>query len=366
VALVLCARAYSFLPVVAALMSLCVLGLCGCSAQNDSPRRRYMQAEEAALASDSPTSVRAPDESEAIDYDPWESFNEQTFSFNFNVLDRYALKPAAKVWSRALPEEVRHGLANAFDNLGMPRRFVNKVLQGRLPGAGEELARFVLNTTVGLAGFFDVGSRLGLRASDADTGQTLGVYGIKPGPYLVLPLLPPLTVRDAIGYAADSFMDPLSYFVTPLLADVGRSAGHTINERAANMTEYDDVEDTSLDLYAAVRNGFLQRRQKSIQDAIRDRERNWDRISNRFDEKNETLFGAGQQSPDSAPFANQKAPANVRVPTTSRDLTIIRNQVFVGCFQKRGLSSRALQHHPSGMQIVLLIAATVAPENDSE
>jgi phospholipid-binding lipoprotein MlaA len=288
-----------------------------------------MQAEEAALASDSPTPLRAPDESEAIDYDPWESFNEQTFSFNFDVLDRYALKPAAQVWSRALPEGVRHGLANAFDNLGMPRRFVNKVLQGRLPGAGEELARFVLNTTVGLAGFFDVGSRVGLQASDADTGQTLGVYGIEPGPYLVLPLLPPLTVRDAIGYAADSFMDPLSYFVTPLLADVGRSAGHTINERAANMTEYDDVEDTSLDLYAAVRNGFLQRRQKSIQDAIRDRERNWDRVSNRFDEKNETLFGAGQQSPDSAPFANQKAPANVQAPTTTRDLTIVRNQAQV-------------------------------------
>jgi phospholipid-binding lipoprotein MlaA len=162
-------------------------------------------------------------------------------------------------------------LANALDNLGMPRRFINKVLQMRLPGAAEELARFALNTTVGVAGFFDVASRLDLRKTDADTGQTLGVYGVKPGPYLVLPLLPPLTLRDAIGYAADSFMDPLSYFVTPLLADVGRSAAYTINERALNMTEYDDVEDTSLDLYAAVRNGYLQRRQKSIKDAIRDR-----------------------------------------------------------------------------------------------
>ncbi len=210
-----------------------------------------------------------------MDYDPWESFNEQSFSFNFDVLDHYALKPAAEVWSRALPEQVRHGLGNAFDNLGMPRRFVNKILQGRLPGASEELARFVLNTTVGLAGFFDAASRLGLKNSDADTGQTLGVYGIKPGPYLVLPILPPLTVRDAIGYAADWFMDPLSYFVTPLLADVGRSAAHTINERADNMTEYDDVEETSLDLYAAVRNGYLQRREKSIEDAERDREQTW-------------------------------------------------------------------------------------------
>jgi phospholipid-binding lipoprotein MlaA len=180
---------------------------------------------------------------------------------------------------------VRQSLANAFDNLAMPKRFVNKVLQGRLPGAGEELGRFVLNTTVGMAGFIDVASRLGLQSSDADTGQTLGVYGFKSGPYLVLPLLPPLTLRDAIGYAADSFMDPLSYFVTPILADVGRSAAHTINERAANMSEYDDVEDTSLDLYAAVRNGYLQRREESVRDAIGDQDRTWAMISNRSEEK---------------------------------------------------------------------------------
>ena len=90
-----------------------------------------------------------------MDYDPWESLNEKTFSFNFNVLDRYALKPAAKLWSEALPEPVRQSLANAFDNLAMPKRFVNKVLQGRVPRAGEELARFLLNTTVGVAGFFE-------------------------------------------------------------------------------------------------------------------------------------------------------------------------------------------------------------------
>jgi len=286
----------------AAVTLLCVVSLFGCSAKNNSSRIAY---EDAALASDSPTPLRTYDEIPAMDYDPWESFNERTFSFNFNVLDRYALKPAAKIWSEALPGAVRQSLANAFDNLGMARRFVNKVVQGRLPGAGEELARFVLNTTVGVAGFFDVASRLGLQESDADTGQTLGVYGVKPGPYLVLPFLPPLTVRDTIGYAADSFMDPLSYFVTPILADVGRSAGRTINERAANMTEYDDVEDTSLDLYAAVRNGYLQRRQKSIKDAICDRDRAWENISNHFDEKNETLFGASQQIFDCAPSVNQ-------------------------------------------------------------
>ncbi len=162
--------------------------------------------------------------SEQIDYDPWESFNDKTFYFNFNVADHYAIKPAAEVWAKTFPAQVRQSLANAFYNLAMPKRFVNKVLQGRLPGAGIELTRFVLNTTVGVAGLFDVASRVGLEKSDADSGETFALYGGEPGPYLVLPLLPPLDVRDAFGFAADSFMDPLSWFVTPLAADFGRSA----------------------------------------------------------------------------------------------------------------------------------------------
>jgi phospholipid-binding lipoprotein MlaA len=270
------------LLVAALLISLCAMSLYGCSASSSSPTLSPVQR--AAIASDVASPRHAPEENAGMDYDPWESFNDRTFSFNFNILDRYGLKPAAKVWCAIFPVAVRHSLANAFDNYGMPRRFVNKLLQGRLPGAGEELARFVLNSTVGVAGFFDVAAKLGLQKSDADTGQTLGVYGVKPGPYLVLPVLQPLTVRDAIGYAADSFMDPLSYVVTPIVADIARSAAYTINERADHMTEYDDVEDTSLDLYAAVRNGYLQRRQKSINDAILDRDRTWGIHSSSLDQ----------------------------------------------------------------------------------
>lgn len=292
--LVLSARSQSFALLAIAVTLQCAAILSGCSSQ-DKPT-----AEKAAIASDEPARHGATDESAGLDYDPWEPVNERTFDFNFDVLDRYALKPASKVWARALPESVRHGIANMFDNLAMPKRFVNKVLQGRLPGAGEEIARFVLNTTVGVAGFFDLAAHIGLHKSDADTGQTLGTYGIKPGPYLVLPILPPLDVRDAIGFAADSFMDPLSWFVTPIGADIGRSAAYTINERADHMTEYDDVEETSLDLYAAVRNGFLQRRQKSIRDAIRDRNRSWGIRTNGFDEQTESTFNDDQQIQDSA------------------------------------------------------------------
>jgi phospholipid-binding lipoprotein MlaA len=260
----------SLLPLAVAAALLVSIGLTGCSTHGSA-------RDEQAMASDLPSA------SEGMDYDPWESFNDKTFYFNFNLADHYAIKPAAKVWSDVFPQQVRQSLANAFYNLAMPRRFVNKFLQGRLPGAGEELARFVVNTTVGFAGFFDVASRLGLEKSDADTGETFAVYGVKPGPYLVLPLLPPLDVRDAVGFAADSFMDPLSWFITPIAADFGRAAAQRINERADNMKLYDDVEDTSLDLYAAVRNGYLQRRRKFIDDAISDRDRAWRKISDPFE-----------------------------------------------------------------------------------
>jgi phospholipid-binding lipoprotein MlaA len=254
-----------------AILSIVCLSLIGCSGQRG-PSQIGDAQDQDALVSD------LPSPSDGMDYDPWESINDKTFYFNFNLADHYAIKPAAKVWSR-LPEQFRQSLANAFYNLDMPKRFVNKVLQGRLPSAGLELTRFVLNTTVGFAGLFDVASRLGIEKTDADSGETFALYGVGPGPYLVLPLLPPLDVRDAFGFAADSFMDPLSWFVTPIGADFGRSAAKQINERANNMKLYDDVEDSSLDLYAAVRNGYLQRRRKFIQDAIRDRDRTWERFS---------------------------------------------------------------------------------------
>ena len=278
-------RSGSWIPF--AIATIASVTLLGCSVQRESPEARSHQLSDVAPSpareADLRTADTAPspareadlgtaDTTEGMDYDPWERFNEKTFWFNFDVLDHYALKPVAKVWAK-IPQPARQGLANAFTNLAMPDRLVNEVLQARFEDAGSEVARFLLNTTVGVAGFVDVASRVGLQKIDADTGQTLGVYGAGPGPYLVVPLLPPLTVRDGIGYAADSVLDPLSWFVTPFVADFGRAAGKTINERAANLTRYQDVEDTSLDLYAAVRNGYLQRRQASINEAIRDRDK---------------------------------------------------------------------------------------------
>ena len=254
-------------PVVA--MAIASIALAGCGARLTSERRAAELSDTPAAASESESTSNDP--SEGIDYDPWEPVNTRIFWLNHDVLDRYAVKPAAKLWQHVVPLPIRHSLANAFDNLAVPDRFVNSLLQGRFDGAGREVVRLVVNTTVGVAGFFDVASRLGVQKSNADTGQTLGTYGVGPGPYVQVPLMQPLDVRDGIGYGIDLLLDPLSYFA-PFIATLGPSVVSRLNERASNLERYQDAEDASLDLYAAVRNGYLQSRQKSINDAIRDRQ----------------------------------------------------------------------------------------------
>jgi len=209
------------------------------------------------------------------DYDPWRPFNENMFFFNHDILDRYLLKPIAKGWDKVLPDGGKRALDRAFDNLGMPRRLVNNLLQGRFRGAARELGRFGVNTTIGVVGLLDVAkAQLHIDKSDADTGQTLGVYGFGPGPYLVLPTLQPLTVRDGIGYGVDGLLDPFGY-VTPFFATAGVSIVKQINERSLNLEVFQDVEDSVFELYSAVRNGYLQRRHRSIEEAIEAHDAEW-------------------------------------------------------------------------------------------
>jgi phospholipid-binding lipoprotein MlaA len=201
---------------------------------------------------------------EVTEYDPWERFNRAMFDFN-QRLDRNVLKPVAKVWNFVVPDLAQQSLANAFDNIAMPRRLINSLLQLKIEGAGLDLARFFLNISMGVGGFFDVATELGVPRSDEDTGQTLGYYGVAPGPYLVLPFLPPLTVRDGFGFAADGAMQPISY-VAPLAATVGMRGGQVINDRSLNLETFEEFEQMTFDLYSAVRNAYLQRRQRMIQE----------------------------------------------------------------------------------------------------
>ena len=199
------------------------------------------------------------------DYDPWEPFNERTFQFNHDILDRWVLKPMATGWNKVAPDPAKRALARAFENLDAPRRVVNNLLQLRPKAAGGEVARFVVNTTAGVVGFIDVAEMaLHLEQSNADMGQTLGVYGIGAGPYLVLPFFSPLTVRDGIGRGVDYALDPFSY-VIPRVVGVPMGAARTVNERSLNLQVFENAEESVLDLYSAVRNGYLQRRRRVIE-----------------------------------------------------------------------------------------------------
>lgn len=197
-------------------------------------------------------------------YDPWESFNEKTFEFN-RQLDRWILKPTARVYRAIIPEPLQGAISNGFTNIAVVPRIVNSLLQGKMGGAGRELLRFVLNSTAGIGGLFDPARDYwGIEPSNEDFGQTLGVWGSGPGPYLVVPLLPPLTVRDGAGKVVDMFMDPLGYVLPFLPVRLSMTAGEIVNERALNYDLFQGVEETTLDLYSSVRHFYLSKRANDI------------------------------------------------------------------------------------------------------
>jgi len=222
----------------------------------------HSSAEENMAAVEGAEGAAVADESEL---DPWEPFNESMFSFN-RELDRYILKPIAIGYDAVLPDPVQTGIRNMIDNLDVVRRLVNNLLQLKLGGATREVTRFTVNSTIGVAGLFDVAKEgMGIEQSNEDTGQTLGVYGLGPGPYLVLPFLPVTTVRDGVGMLADTAMNPMSYFI-PIGASIGKKATDIVNERSLNLDKFERVEETVVDLYSAVRNAYLQRRAAAIKE----------------------------------------------------------------------------------------------------
>jgi len=224
------------------------------------------------------------DEGAGEEYDPWEPMNANIFEFNLK-LDRFVLKPVAKGYDFVLPDLVQVGVSNIFSNLRFAPRFLNNVFQGKVKGAGIEVGRFLINSTAGLAGFFDLARKVDLVTPEEDFGQTLGFYGVKPGPYLVLPFLPPFTVRDFVGFVGDVFLNPINWLVAPIievnnvpsviarhnrltssLIQTGSRVGEVINERSRNLEKFQGVEEATLDLYTAVRNAYLQKRAQAIRE----------------------------------------------------------------------------------------------------
>jgi len=195
--------------------------------------------------------------------DPWERFNRASFKFN-DALDRAIARPAAKAYVKVTPRILRTGISNALSNLSTVPTVINDTLQGKMRQAGRDSARFLLNSTLGLGGLFDPASAAGLENNDEDFGQTLGKWGVKSGPYLMLPILGPSTVRDIFGRGVDQFTYPVNY-----LDDTSTryiiSAVDFLDLRAS-LLDLDAQLERSYDRYAFVRNAWLQRREYKVKD----------------------------------------------------------------------------------------------------
>ncbi|RMF81804.1 MAG: VacJ family lipoprotein [Nitrospirae bacterium] len=195
--------------------------------------------------------------------DPLEPVNRALFTVN-DRLYFWLLKPVARTW-RHLPEGVRIRVANFFDNLTAPVRVVNDTLQGKIGQAGNEIMRFLVNSTLGIAGLWDV-ARLDpvlARPPAEDFGQTLARYGLGPGPYLVLPLLGPSTVRDALARVVDGLLDPVVY-LTDTTGYVGAKAADVVNETSLDKDTYEAIKRESLDPYLTIRDAYAQHRAAEI------------------------------------------------------------------------------------------------------
>lgn len=213
------------------------------------------------------TAVADASQSDVVEeeYDPWEPFNERMFEFN-RRLDRYILKPVATGYNYVVPDRIQVMVANAFDNISFVPRMMNSLFQGKWDGAVREFSRFLFNSTVGIGGLFDVAKIEGIEKSREDFGQTLGFYGAQAGPYLILPFMEPLTVRDGIGKGVDGLMDPLSYFVAFWPARFAMKVEEVVNDRSLNLELFQGFEESVVDMYSAVRHAYLKRREKMIKE----------------------------------------------------------------------------------------------------
>ncbi|MCB2011673.1 MAG: VacJ family lipoprotein [Geminicoccaceae bacterium] len=197
-------------------------------------------------------------------YDPIEPVNRAIFSFN-RVIDGLILDPAQQMYGYAVPEPAKTGFRNFLSNLTSPITFLNDLLQGERERAGVTLGRFMINSTLGFFGVFDFASVVGMdEPHTEDLGQTLGVYGIGSGPYLVLPILGPSSTRDAFGFVVTTLaLDPVTYIMSDDAALATRIVSG-VDTRYQLDPALDDLERNSLDLYASTRTIYLQKREAEI------------------------------------------------------------------------------------------------------
>lgn len=197
--------------------------------------------------------------------DPWEAYNRRMFAFN-DTVDRFVLTPAAEGYRAVLPEPARDCIRNVFENLYEPWNFVNNLLQAKPDGAARSFMRFGVNTIFGLGGCIDIASDMqGLQRKPEDFGQTLGYWGVPDGPYLVLPIFGPSTVRDTAGFVVDRYGEPLQSFLKD--KDYWIATGvRVVSLREAVLDATRNADKAALDRYLFYRDAYLQRRRFLIYD----------------------------------------------------------------------------------------------------
>src|ERR1700730_16852319 len=202
--------------------------------------------------------------------DPFVHFNESMLTFNRKA-DDWVLRPAATGWADVVPQPARASVGRFFKNVGVLPRFANDMFQGQFKQAGVETARFATNSTLGVVGLFDPADNwFGLKQEPNDFGLTLAKYGVNEGPYLMLPLLGASTVRDAVGKVVDAAMNPVPY-TAPSSAIFYEMAAHAVaavNARSQNLNKFDNVDLYSVDLYGAIQDAYIERRQQQ-EDKVR-------------------------------------------------------------------------------------------------
>lgn len=198
--------------------------------------------------------------------DPFEDTNRSIFGFNQSV-DQDVLLPVAKAYRDVLPEPVRQAVHNFLQNLDGPVIFANDVLQGQAGLAGNTIVRLALNTTIGIAGIFDVAAQIGVPYHTNDLGITLATWGFAEGPYVIVPVLGPSNPRDIVGKVGDGFADPGNYVAGEhhlLAAVIARTATSGIDERSRNIETFDEIQKNAIDLYAQLRSLWRQHRASEL------------------------------------------------------------------------------------------------------
>ena len=204
--------------------------------------------------------------------DPWEGYNRAMYSFN-DTVDRAVLKPVAQGYDAVAPMPVRIGVGNFFGNIGDVWVGVNNLLQGKVVAGASDFGRVVVNSTVGILGFFDVATPLGLEKHEEDFGQTLGTWGVGDGPYVVLPFFGPKTLRDTAGFGVDTVADLIGDRDIDIATRNTAIGVRLIHTRAELLPAEKVLDEAATDRYAYLRDAYLQRRMSLIHDGNPPRER---------------------------------------------------------------------------------------------